>query len=401
MGPSIGVIGRRWVAYDSVAVVGCLVGFSALLLNWFSLKPNRIASGEPLGLWESAGGGFAAVVLCLWIGCLVLSLSGGGRRGAVLRGAAANVILVVVFALAGTTASRLLEEQDSLSRVSLGAGFWLSFLAAYIVILAARQGLEGPRALRFLITWAGLATGAALLLSGWLNDLSEVQEVINNSARFRQWTVNHVLLAGGSVVAGTLIAVPLGVWAERSGRAERPIFLFANVTQTIPALALFGFLIAPLSALADRFPVLRDLGISGVGLAPAMIALVIYTLLPVVRNTHVALRRVDPAVIDAGLGMGMSRWQVFRRIEIVLAAPIMLEGIRIAAVQAVGLATLAALIGFQTLGKGIFRAFESGANDLVVAAALAIVALALIVDAVMRTAAWAATPRGMQEARID
>jgi osmoprotectant transport system permease protein len=304
------------------------------------------------------------------------------------------------------TASQLLEGQDSLSRVSLGAGFWLSFLAAYILILAARQGIDGPRALRFLITWAGLATGAALLLSGWLNDLSEVREVLNNSERFRQWTVNHVLLAGGSVAAGTLIAVPLGVWAERSGRAERPIFLFSNVTQTIPALALFGFLIAPLAALSNRFPVLQDLGISGVGLAPAMIALVIYTLLPVVRNTYVALRRVDPAVIDAGLGMGMSRWQVFRRIEIALAAPIVLEGIRIAgiriaAVQAVGLATLAALIGFQTLGQGIFRAFESGANDLVVAAAIVIIALALMVDAVMRTAARAATPRGLQEARSD
>lgn len=401
MGLRIGGIGRRWVTYDSVAVVGCLVGFSALALNWFSLKPNRIASGEPLGLWESAGGGFAAAVLCLWIACLVLSLSGRGRQGAVLRGVAANVILVVVFALAGTTASQLLEGQDSLSRVSLGAGFWLSFLAAYILILAARQGLEGSRALRFLITWAGLATAVALLMSGWLNDLSEVQEVLNNSERFRQWTLNHVLLAGGSVAIGTMIAVPLGVWAERSGRAERPIFLFSNITQTIPALALFGFLIAPLSALANRFPILQDLGISGVGLTPAMIALVVYSLLPVVRNTYVALRQVDPAVIDAGLGMGMSRWQVFRRIEMALAAPIVLEGIRIAAVQAVGLATLAALIGYQTLGQGIFRAFESGANDLVVAAAIVIIALALMVDAVMRTAARAATPRGMQEALSD
>ena len=391
----LGEIGRRWVTYDSVAVVGCIVGLVSLLLTWFALKPNRIASGEPLGLWESAGGGFGAALLCLWVACLVLSFGRRGGRAAAIRGVAANVILVVVVALAGITASNLLEEEASFARVSLGAGFWLSLLAAYVLIFSSRQRLADRRPLRFAVTWAGLATAVALLFSGWLSDLAAVQEVSNNSERFREWTVNHVLLAGGSVAAGTLIAVPLGVWAERSNRAERPIFLFSNVTQTIPALALFGLLIAPLSALADWFPALRDLGISGVGLAPAMIALVVYSLLPIVRNTHIALRRVDPAVVNAGLGMGMSRWKVFRKIEVALAAPIVLEGIRIAAVQAVGLATLAALIGFQTLGQGIFRAFESGANDLVVAAAIAIVTLALIVDAVMRTVARAATPKGV------
>jgi osmoprotectant transport system permease protein len=126
-----------------------------------------------------------------------------------------------------------------------------------------------------------------------------------------------------------------------------------------------------------------------------MIALVVYSLLPVARNTYVALRQVDPAAIDAGLGMGMSRWKVFRRIEVALAAPIVLEGIRIAAVQAVGLATLAALIGYQTLGTPIFRGMEEGANDLVVAGAIPIIALALIMDAVMRTLTKVVTPKGV------
>jgi osmoprotectant transport system permease protein len=93
--------------------------------------------------------------------------------------------------------------------------------------------------------------------------------------------------------------------------------------------------------------------------------------------------------------MGMSRWKVFRRIEVALAAPIVLEGVRIAAVQAVGLATLAALIGYQTLGTPVFRGMEEGANDLVIAGAIPIIALALIVDAAMRTLSRATTPKGV------
>ena len=102
---------------------------------------------------------------------------------------------------------------------------------------------------------------------------------------------------------GTIPGMLLGIWAARSRRAERPIFLITSITQTIPSLALFGLLIAPLSALSFAFPVLRDFGIRGVGVTPAVIALVIYSLLPIVRNTFIGLRQVDPAVIDAGLGM--------------------------------------------------------------------------------------------------
>jgi osmoprotectant transport system permease protein len=383
------------VTYDSVAVVGCLIGLSSLLLSWFALKPNRIASGDPYNLWDGVGGGLAAIVLCLWIACLVLSLKGRGGLYASFLGIAANLALIISFTMAARAAGTLLEGQAPFARVSLGAGFWLSLLAAYIVIFASRQRLEGRRILRLLITWSGLAVAVSFLFSGWLNDLSILQEIVNKTDRFQQWTLNHVILVGGSVAIGTLVAIPLGIWAERSGRAEKPIFLFANVSQTIPALALFGFMIAPLSTLADKFPALEELGIRGVGLTPAMIALVIYTLLPVVRNAYVALRQVDPAAIDAGLGMGMSRWTVFRRIEVALAAPIVLEGVRIAAVQAVGLATLAALIGYQTLGTPVFRGMEEGSNDLVVAGAIPIIALALIVDAVMRTLARAATPKGI------
>jgi osmoprotectant transport system permease protein len=220
-------------------------------------------------------------------------------------------------------------------------------------------------------------------------------EFFGRESRFQQEVMKHVLLFGGSVTAGTLIGVPLGIWAARSRRAEKPIFYFANITQTIPSLALFGLLIAPLSALSFAFPALREFGIRGVGVVPALIALIVYSLLPIVRNTFVSLRQLDPAIIDAGLGMGMSRPQVFRRLEVPLAAPLVLEGVRTASVQAVGLAAVAALIGAGGLGWFVFQGLGQAAPDLIILGAIPIIVLALIVDAVMRAVVRASTPKGL------
>jgi osmoprotectant transport system permease protein len=129
--------------------------------------------------------------------------------------------------------------------------------------------------------------------------------------------------------------------------------------------------------------------------APALIALIVYSLLPIVRNTFVGLRQLDPAVIDAGLGMGMSRPQVFRRLEVPLAAPLVLEGVRTASVQAVGLTAVAALIGAGGLGWFIFQGLGQAAPDLIILGAIPIIVLALVVDAVMRTVVRVSTPKGL------
>jgi osmoprotectant transport system permease protein len=279
--------------------------------------------------------------------------------------------------------------------VSLGPGIWITLAGAYILVFAARQRLDDLPVWRNLVSWTGVIVLGLLLVLGWFDDLSILQEYMGREERFRQELLQHFVLFGGSVAAGTLLGIPLGIWATRSHRAEKPIFYITNITQTIPSLALFGLLIAPLSALSFAFPVLREFGIRGVGTTPAIIALTIYCLLPIVRNTYVGLRQLDPAVIDSGLGMGMSRPQIFRKIEAPLAAPLVLEGVRTAAVQSVGLATVAALIGAGGLGWFVFQGLGQAASDLILLGALPIIGLALIVDAVMRTLVRLATPKGL------
>jgi osmoprotectant transport system permease protein len=233
-------------------------------------------------------------------------------------------------------------------------------------------------------------------LLGFYGDLSLAVEFAGNAGRFVQEAGRHVLLAFGSVGIGALIAIPLGIGAARSRRAEKPIFVIASAIETIPSLALFGLIIAPLSALSFAYPVLRDIGIRGVGATPALIALVLYSLLPIVHNTYAGLKQVSPAALDAGRGMGMSRGQLARRVEFPLAAPLVAEGVRTASVQSVGNTAVAALIGAGGLGHFIFQGLGQAAPDLILMGALPVIALALLTDTAMRAVVRGLTPRGVR-----
>jgi osmoprotectant transport system permease protein len=385
---------RRWKP-DKVALTGCIVGVLSMAPGWLTLRPNRLASGTSLKIWDSAGWEFTAVIIALWLICLALNLAGNTRRKWLFLGLALNVLVILTFAFSGISATRLLGNASSLSRVSLGVGFWGTLLGAYIAIFPCRERLRDSLWRQSLVSWTGLAGIVVLFAAGLLNNLSLVVEFRQQEAQFFRQLANHVLLFGGSVIIGTLIGIPLGIWAGRSRVAEKPIFFITNIMQTVPSLALFGLLIAPLSALSFAFPILHRWGISGIGTAPAVIALVLYSLLPVARNTYTGLKQLDPAVMNAGFGMGMSRAQVFRSIEVPLSAPLVLEGVHTASVQAVGNTAVAALIGAGGLGYFIFQGISQAADDVVIIGAVPIMMLALSVDIVMRQVVKTATPKGM------
>lgn len=157
-----------------------------------------------------------------------------------------------------------------------------------------------------------------------------------------RFTKEHIILVGVSTGLATLIGVPLGILATRRPVPRETILGFANLMQTIPSLALFGFLI-PLPLLG------------GIGVKTAIIALVLYALLPIVRNTYTGITSVDPAIREAGLGLGMTDKQLLMRVELPLASGFILAGIRMAVVISVGVATIAAAIGAGGLGVLIFR----------------------------------------------
>ena len=181
-------------------------------------------------------------------------------------------------------------------------------------------------------------------------------------------TLEHVVLVVISTGAGVLIAVPLGLAITRIPALGRPVLGFAGVIQTVPSLALFGLLI-PLPF------------IGGIGSRTAIIALVLYALLPILRNTVTGMRQVDPAILDAANGMGMTDWQRLKLVEVPLALPAIFSGIRIATVVGVGLVTIAAAVGAGGLGSLIFRGLAMLDSRLLFAGAIPSAILALLADA--------------------
>jgi osmoprotectant transport system permease protein len=196
--------------------------------------------------------------------------------------------------------------------------------------------------------------------------MSVFDYLIDNRADVLIRTVQHLGLVAVSVGVAVVIGVPLGVWITRNSKLRAPILGFANVVQTIPSLALFGFLLA--------------VPFIGLGAKNAIIALIAYSLLPIIRNTYAGIDGVDPAVRDAAIGMGMTDWQLLKIVELPLAAPVALAGIRVAAVIGVGIATISAAVGAGGLGVFIFRGLAMVDNGVILAGAIPAALLALLVD---------------------
>jgi osmoprotectant transport system permease protein len=203
-----------------------------------------------------------------------------------------------------------------------------------------------------------------------------MREYAVNATRFGQEVRRHVGLALGSLLAAVVVALPIGILCHRVPRLRAGILGTLNVIQTVPAIALFGILMAPLGALAAALPWAASVGIRGIGAAPAVVALFLYSLLPIVANTVVGLKRVSRGAVEAARGMGMTPWQVLMGIELILALPVILTGIRVVLVQNIGMVTIAALIGGGGLGTFVFQGIGQTAIDLVLLGAIPIVVLA-------------------------
>ena len=193
------------------------------------------------------------------------------------------------------------------------------------------------------------------------------QFMFQNRAEVLQLTLEHLWMVGCSIFFAVLIGIPLGILITRWPRLNKPVLGSANIIQTIPSLALFGFLLpAPwIGARADRL---------------AILALTLYALLPLIRNTYVGIRGVDRSVIEAGRGMGMTGYQLLWQVELPLAIGVIIAGVRVATVISVGLATIAAAIGAGGLGEYIFRGLAMVNNQVILAGAIPAAIMALLAD---------------------
>lgn len=188
--------------------------------------------------------------------------------------------------------------------------------------------------------------------------------------QIRTLTFEHLWLTGMAMIFASAIGIPAGIWLTRHPRWAKPVLGFVNIIQTIPSLAMFGFLL-PLPWLGESAARI------------AIIALTGYALLPIIRNTYTGIRGVDATVTDVARALGMTNMQRLFKVELPLAAGVILAGLRTATVICVGIATIAAAVGAGGLGEFIFRGVASVDNRLVLAGAIPAALLALGADALL------------------
>ncbi|HDI9171369.1 TPA: ABC transporter permease [Escherichia coli] len=322
----------------------------AAALPFISYAPNRLVSGEGRHLWQLWP---QTIWMLVGVGCAWLTACFiPGKKGSICALILAQFVFVLLAA-----ALALLACSDAIRRISTHP-LWRWLLHMQIAIIPL---------------W--------LLYSGTLNDLSLMKEYANRQDVFDDALAQHLTLLFGAVLPALVIGVPLGIWCYFSTARQGAIFSLLNVIQTVPSVALFGLLIAPLAALVTAFPWLGKLGIAGTGMTPALIALVLYALLPLVRGVVVGLNQIPRDVLESARAMGMSGAQRFLHVQLPLALPVFLRSLRVVMVQTVGMAVIAALIGAGGFGALVFQGLLSSAIDLVLLGVIPVIVLAVLIDA--------------------
>ncbi|EJK9927350.1 ABC transporter permease [Cronobacter sakazakii] len=370
--------------HNRVLVLLAVLLAAAALLPFLNYAPNRLVSGAPLALF----GLFPAAAPALWalpaLLCLLAFVP--GKPGALLILVAAQALFITLLVVTGEEATRLAETGSRLARTSPGSGLWLMLAVSLLAASDAIGRLTRQPLGRWLLQAQIWIAPLWLLLSGHFDALSLLKEYANRQTVFDDATARHLTLLFGTLAPAVVIGLPLGILCHRRPRWQPGLFAALNIIQTVPSVALFGLLMAPLAGLAQAFPALGALGVSGTGLAPALIALTLYALLPLVRGVVAGLGQVPDAVRESARGVGMSAWQRLWHVDVPLALPVWLRSLRVVAVQTVGMAVVAALIGAGGFGALVFQGLLSSALDLVLLGVIPVVALAVVLDALFTLA---------------
>ena len=357
-----------------------MLGTAAIFAPSFLVfRENRIMNGVPQS-GVTALGAWGWVLLGVWVAAGLLAFSPLPYRW---RGLAVGLLGGGTAALAtwrvGVTATTYLADKGDVARLSLGGGFWVMLLASYLMVFAA-SAWTPPGWTRALVSYLPLIAIVALLLTGSLSAISIMREFAINSTEFWDQVRLQLLYVVGATSAGFVIGMPLGLIAARRPSTEPAIFTLLNILEVLPVLAFIGLLNPILTALSTRSSLFSAMGVRGVGWAPVLIVLTAYAMYPIARNSYTAIATLDPAVIDAARGVGMTRFRLLFEIELPLAAPVILAGLRIALVQTTAGAIIAGLVGGGGLGTFVFMGAAQTATDLILLGTIPIVVIALFFD---------------------
>ena len=282
-------------------------------------------------------------------------------------------------------------------RFSETYGFWVTwFIFGILILIVSLTSLKTIEDFWLLLGGISLSIVGyhtfinPLFLSGPFAFFADNIRVVG------EHTLTHIQIVAIAQVIAISTGVPIGVYITRNPTAANIVLYLASVMITIPSIALFGFMMPVLSSIDRAWDAVSGIGI---GIVPAIIALALYSQLPIIRNTYIALKGVDPATIEAGRGMGMTRFQLLIQLQLPLAAPVIMAGVRTAVVMSIAIAAIAAYIGAGGLGLFVSQGLQMATNDSVIAGAISMGVLAILADIVLQKAEDWITPAGLKIVR--
>lgn len=363
-------LSRRASWWWIIAAAGSLV-LILLLFPLYQLDPNRVVKGEAVFLRNL----FSPASHLIW------AIAAAAFFVSILFAASFPILFAGAVMLLLWTLPALLSNAGTIPpgyRVSPASGFWL----LHVVLLFHGILMESSKR-HTIISWIALALLAAIAIPfQGSSTFSIFIEFRAQKNRLVLELMQHLKLSGLSLSAALLISIPLGILSAKKAWAQW-LYSLTGILQTIPSLALFGLLMVPYSLLSLRFPILRTWGISGIGMAPAITALALYALLPLMTGIREGLRSVPEQTLQAGRGLGFSSWGLFWKVELPLALPLVMAGFRTAVVQNLGNAALAPLIGAGGLGFFIFQGIGQTSSDMVLLGVFPLLILTLGADAML------------------
>lgn len=354
-----------------------VLGFVALAIAalWslplLHLAPNRLLTGTPIHAGATLGALALPVTLLIVLAGLMLGLL--QRKAAVI---VASLLLVgsmlLLAAGLGIAATSLIGDQPPAARARLASGSFASMMVLGIGLLITVR-LARARWLEWLAGLLLVGGAIAIAASGLFDALSVVVEYRARQELIASALFGHLGLSLGGLILAVFLTLALAPWTA----LQRVVDVVVNGIQVVPAVALFGALVAMMSAVLSVTPVLRAAGLGALGPAPAILGIAAYLMLPLWRGLDAAMRAPDQTTLDAARALGLSPAGIVRAVRLPIGAPVLVGAVRVAAVQSIGLATLGALVGAGGLGAIVFDGMAQFAPDLILLGAIPIVALSL------------------------
>lgn len=367
-----------------------LLTIAMLSSRFFIIRPNRIVDGVLLDSRHALEGSFLLMVfLCIAmvVSIVLKNLVFSGLVGLVASTSAVIVLLQRVASFSENLSAQQFPDTVTVINpaLSLSMGFYLMLIGLFFMVRASLLDLTHKRWSANIITLgAFLLVGFFMTKTGRLDHISIYVEMSRNWNTIVYELGRHLKLSLLSALLGLAISIGFGIWSYRRRNFENIIFKLINFAQVVPTLTLLALFMIPLTYLSSHFQWIKDLGISGIGFAPAFIVLVLYSLLPITSNILISLKSTPPEIMESAKGMGMTESQILWKVQFPLSIKPMFAGFRLATLQAIGNCILAGLIGGGGLGSLIFLGLAQSAPDMVLGASFMVVAVAATADLMLR-----------------